>query len=758
MPGWRRNHRSGAPAPAPAVPPPAPPRDDWRTLPPLPTVLRSPVTTVAVDAFSGSLSTWRNPSFLSRLGHRIDPDGPAGLITSLASASPSPEPVTYHRDRPLPPADGVPASLQRSVASWPPAPATRSWLMTAADVDLGPVPLHAVSIGTAEPEMTSTDEGIVRNQEPEAHGTPAEPPASPIALSETPVAPEAVPAHPAQASAAGPTTPGDRPETSRPPHQPLLPDRSSGNLTAQRQTAGNPPQAPQRRRLGLGAPLSDPPGSPARTAPIPEQPVVARSAGTPAARDAGETPQQPILPEPRNRPGQERPAATSGKPPAAPAGWPAGSAEASAPARATTESVQSAPADQAGPDDPGPHGPVPAEAAPLVEKPPVEKPPVEKPLAEAPLIGDLQPELHTSMTSTTQWAVVPPRATPPTAETPLAATAPPLSSAADATVQRSAASSGASLATHQIRSPAPASPPQPPADAGVTSASLPPDLPPADQPGLPPARPSAAAQRLPSDAPVAPVPPPSVVVAPLLGHRQPPRVLGTPADARTGPQPVQASTAPQPVQAGAAPQPVQHPVFAAPGRGAVPGAETVVAQRSVHSRPPAGRPDGPAGDVTRGAAVGHREPPAGYVDPGAIAVARGLARRDPDGSVVFGLSPAPVLPDPSPLPPPRHGVPAGWPTAAGPPQTVQRQEAGEVADAPSPSPGSELTAAMPAPAAAPAPSAAAPAATSATAPPGAAAPPLDELARQLFGPLTARLKAELRLDRERAGLLTDLRQ
>jgi hypothetical protein len=46
----------------------------------------------------------------------------------------------------------------------------------------------------------------------------------------------------------------------------------------------------------------------------------------------------------------------------------------------------------------------------------------------------------------------------------------------------------------------------------------------------------------------------------------------------------------------------------------------------------------------------------------------------------------------------------------------------------------------------------------ATPAPEAAGPPLDELVRQLFGPLTARLKAELRIDRERAGLLTDLRQ
>jgi hypothetical protein len=39
-----------------------------------------------------------------------------------------------------------------------------------------------------------------------------------------------------------------------------------------------------------------------------------------------------------------------------------------------------------------------------------------------------------------------------------------------------------------------------------------------------------------------------------------------------------------------------------------------------------------------------------------------------------------------------------------------------------------------------------------------AAPSTDELVRRLFDPLAARLKAELRLDRERAGFVTDLRR
>lgn len=66
-----------------------------------------------------------------------------------------------------------------------------------------------------------------------------------------------------------------------------------------------------------------------------------------------------------------------------------------------------------------------------------------------------------------------------------------------------------------------------------------------------------------------------------------------------------------------------------------------------------------------------------------------------------------------------------------------------------------------APAAPPVPSAAAPAEPGAgvpavpTVPTGAS---LDELVRRLFDPLSARLKDELRLDRERAGLISDLRR
>ena len=263
MPGWRRNQRSGTPAAALAGPPPARPRDDWRALPPLPTVLRSPITTVAVGAFSEGLSTWRDPSFLAPLSHQIDPGGPSGLIAGLASTPASPEPTTYYHDHPLPLAGRrPPASLQRSAAHSGP-----SALTTAPDVDLGSLSRPAIP---ADPASATT-------QEPP--GVAAESPALPAEN----LAPDAV----------GPA---------QPPEAPLVSHRDPGPVTAQRQMAPPSPQAPPpNRRLGLGAPLNSPPGGPSVPATfVSLPPVVARSAGPPPADPGGRTPRPPVLPDPGN--------------------------------------------------------------------------------------------------------------------------------------------------------------------------------------------------------------------------------------------------------------------------------------------------------------------------------------------------------------------------------------------------------------------------------------------------------------------------
>ena len=114
-------------------------------------------------------------------------------------------------------------------------------------------------------------------------------------------------------------------------------------------------------------------------------------------------------------------------------------------------------------------------------------------------------------------------------------------------------------------------------------------------------------------------------------------------------------------------------------------------------------------------------------DPAAAALRAGVATLDPDGAVVFTPPSAPAGPPPEQ----RAGSGMAPPAEAGPPD----------AGAPGPTP----VEAAAAPAAPPAPGTAA-----------AAAPDLDDLARRLYDRIRARLRAELRLDLERAGMLTRL--
>ncbi|MFD7237153.1 hypothetical protein ACFWAT_17845 [Streptomyces syringium] len=138
------------------------------------------------------------------------------------------------------------------------------------------------------------------------------------------------------------------------------------------------------------------------------------------------------------------------------------------------------------------------------------------------------------------------------------------------------------------------------------------------------------------------------------------------------------------------------------------------------------------------------EQPARMLDAGAVAVAAGVAQRMADGSVVFRASrslpavqreaadpgPAPTEPPPpGPGPPPEPPPPGPGPEAA-------------------PDPGSDPVPEPPGstghPEARGTPQGTAPAVT-------------DELVRALFAPLSRLLKAELRLERERAGFLIDTR-
>lgn len=785
MPRWWRNARR-VPAAGPAAQTPARPRDDWRTLPPLSPVTPPPAATVATDSFSDSLSTWQDPRFLAPLGHHIDRDGPAGLVTGLAAAAASPQPQTYQPDVPLPPDDGGDAQVQRSVTSWPGPPPTRSWLVSAPEVEHDPVPLLAVPAGAADTghEPASTQTTSARDQEAGPPAASADPGGTPAA---TPAEPIASPGSPAagadEAGTTAPTLHGGQLETSITPGHPHSASREMTGVAVQRQSSAAPPQ-PSARRLGLGAPLNYPDGGPpARAVPVPPHQPAARYGGPAAPADPGRQVQRKSAPAGRGSEAGAGPAAVpSERPPGPGAGWPAGPAGAAEPIRGEAESpagpgpaatagqVAAAPPAGTAPDEPLPagaplHGRLPAGAplaeAPLVGGPPDGTPPAgaagagpalpEVPLPAAPLLGELPLVMRSAgappagaAPSAAQRVTPMPGASPPAAAqrmTPVpgesAPAAGPPSPPAPAHIQR-LAGPPAVPGGHARMSPAGMSP------AGMNTAAAPwqpagprpgPGVPPPDvrQAGPPGGKP--AVQRIAQPAPPATTgtlpPARHAVVAPLLGHRQPLREPEPVFLAQPGPVPAQAAV-----------------VSAAPGRaGTGPGPAPGAVQRSAVGYPAASGAAGRApGLAVAPAAAPGRELTPGLADPGAIAVAGGIAHRDPDGSVVFDLRPSLVLPD--------QAVSAadGQPDAASrTPAAVQRQEAAGPAD-------SSEAAADAAPSPAPMVQPATPATPAAPAAPGPASPPLDELARQLFGPLAARLKAELWLDRERAGLLTDLRR
>ena len=591
-----------------------------------------------------------------------------------------------------------------------------------------------VPVVSADPAETRTETVVAPDQETPPTLLP-DPPATRSALNEIATATTTVPADADEAAAAEPVSPGGRLDMAPDPIQPLTADRSITDVTAQRQASPTSPHTPQRHRLGLGAPLRAlPSGSPARAIPLSAWPVVARYPGSPnPAGASGGTPHEAIPPEQGREAGQPPPGPTPGSQPLPFVGGSAGPAGAPEPPGATVvESVHPVPAYRARPPDatplvqpllaegsPGPAqlveglpGPAPVVQAVSAAKMPdpasAAVRPAQEPSAEAPLVGELQSALRGDRPAPTEQTIAvaptttlfPGKPPPDSTAPPLQPAAPPIEITAPAAVQRLAVPSAASPGNPGRNLAVPAVATRPPADPGPAFVAPAPEPESADQPGHRPL----SAQRLSSDSPAAPSSTRHPVVAPLLGYQPPVRILDASPGSWTAPPARQAPEVPD-------------------------GPARVAVQRAVPGPPPITRPnewvaapaDGPA-------SVGHREPSAGPADPGSIAVSRGLAHRDSDGSVVFDLRP----------------------------DSVQRQEAAGPAASPAVPPGG-----VPYPAAVPAsPGSALPAApTSPQAPmQGPAGPPLDELARQLFGPLTARLKAELRLDRERAGLLTDLRQ
>ncbi|MFJ1646063.1 hypothetical protein [Streptomyces sp. NPDC088258] len=179
------------------------------------------------------------------------------------------------------------------------------------------------------------------------------------------------------------------------------------------------------------------------------------------------------------------------------------------------------------------------------------------------------------------------------------------------------------------------------------------------------------------------------------------------------------------------------------------------AQRSVTGGSPSAGPSGAGPSAPRPTGTGSP-----FRDAGSVAVAAGVAQRMADGSVVFGGAPSALNTPSAPSAPsaPTHRTaqratgfsepPTPDPVPEAHPEPVPLPE-----PAPDPDPGAEPDAGAEFPGAA---SAGAGQGPPPAAPPGT--PPVtDELVRALYPPLSRLLKADLRLERERAGFLINTR-
>ncbi|MET9662161.1 hypothetical protein [Streptomyces sp. NPDC006510] len=322
--------------------------------------------------------------------------------------------------------------------------------------------------------------------------------------------------------------------------------------------------------------------------------------------------------------------------------------------------------------------------------------------------------------------------------------------------------------------------PEPEPDSGVPTAPLLGDSPllPAASESTPPA-PTPAVQRTPAVPPQAPLSPPPTTapVASLLGDRpltlQNGRSGGTGAVQRSA---VDGATAVASAGTGSVPGPVPPSVpdavpvrWTSAGSGApsteVTPSVSVPAALQRTATPPgqaAGAPSPPLPALQRQAAGGPPVPRSlpgsgsstspsttytsaassvpSFTSAGSVAVAAGVAQRMADGSVVFGSPPPAYAP-----PVVQRETETEEPPPPDPPQEAAPEPDPEPRPEPEPGPTAEAHGAPGAPA------------TAAATAPGGAPVVTDELVRALYPPLSRLFKADLRLERERAGFLINTR-
>ena len=242
----RRRNTGRAPAADPAGQAPARPRDDWRALPPLPTITQRSALTTAAPRPSATSSTLAQPQL-------------------PGSAQPSDRHQRARRGHPGPRRpDGEPGTAH--VLPRPPAPAG--------------CPPHGPGAAFGRPlEPLRADDGTRRGPRPATSSR-----------------------HPGRRGATGADQhrTGQRPG----PGAAQLPGREprathdrpgpacGSSLVCQRREAPSPrsgssppfpPRSPPKRRLGLGAPLNPPPGDPPGASPTRPRPAAGREVDQPTA-------------------------------------------------------------------------------------------------------------------------------------------------------------------------------------------------------------------------------------------------------------------------------------------------------------------------------------------------------------------------------------------------------------------------------------------------------------------------------------------
>ncbi|WP_157882074.1 hypothetical protein [Streptomyces rubellomurinus] len=765
------------------------PRHGWREVPVQRLTFGAPSLVTDPTGFRGGLVSWQDPSFLGPLGHLVHAAAPGGTGYGLA------EPVGVG-----PRAAAASAAVQRVPDGTADVVPDRAPDVVAPLAGARPVPGGAPEVVVpAAPRAAMTV--VARSVELPVRTLPATPlrPVVQRAGRPLPEEPDPVAAEPpaeAPAPVEPPAPDADAPSTSEAPapltagERPLLGDRpmtSSSSAPPQRVAAPESPMVadppPPRPRLGLGAPLSSPPAVQRSAGPVPSPPQNPRRAARvgapidavpPTVQRAGQA-------DPVGSPAASPPAADGSGP--APSGSRAGEAvapvqrsvspsseEAVAPllgdAPLVPQALRSgdAPAAEAGTPGttplPAPSGPRAGEVVAPVQRS-VSPSSEEAAGPLAPLLGDapLVPQaLRTGDAPAEEEAGAP-------GTTPLPPPSGSRAGEAVAPVQRSVSPSSEEAAgpLAPLLGDAPL----------VPQALRTGDAPAAENAGAP------GTAALPPPAPAAPLPLPVQRVTsmePEFVGVVDPAVSAAPGAAATGllgehglelrsaPTPRATGAGEQAPAAGPATELPVVPVAWAPPVHVEPTGEVrrqawpASVQRSaagggaVHAPQPLTGRDRPALPL-QGLSAQYRTavqavpvPPSGVrqqapvarpggapADAGTVAVAAGIAQRMPDGSVLFAPpSPPPGRRAGTELPiqraesPPTfepHAAPAAEPPAdppAGPP--VQRAE----------SPPSSVTPPHPPPPVTPAES-------------------TDELVRRLIDPLGRLLRAELRLDRERAG-------